>query len=143
MTVWTLLAFVLVLRQHDGYRTVFKLNSKSISKSNSFKETAHGILSTSNKGALFTASRKAGIFPPSKSDSKVNSRKLNTTSGELSSLLPENEKNVDSTRGALVRIIEDSWSRVSHLIPESTLALCQEVIFKIEQSVHIVLNMIF
>lgn len=139
MTVWTLLAFVLVLRQHDGYRTVFKLNSKS----NSFKETAHGILSTSHGSVLFTASRKAGIFPPSQSDSKVNSRKLNTTSGELSSLLPENEKNVDSTRGALVRIIEDSWSRVSHLIPESTLALCQEVVFKIEQSVHIVLNMIF
>lgn len=132
MTIWTLLAFALVLRHHDGFWTVFKLNSKP----NTFKKSAHGILPSSQGSAVFTASRKSGIFPPSKSDSKVNSRKLNTTSGELSSLLPENEKNVDSTRGALVRIIEDSWSRVSHLIPESTLALCQEVIFKISRTVH-------
>lgn len=122
----TLLAFALVLRHYDGYRTVLRLNLKS----NAFKRSAHGILPSSQGSALFTASRNSGIFPPSQSDSKVNSRKLNSTSGELSSLLPENEKNVDNTRGALVRIIEDSWSRVSHLIPESTLTLCQEVTFK-------------
>lgn len=49
---------------------------------------------------------------------------FNNSSGTLSSLLPKSE--IDITRGAMVRIIEESWSSVSLLIPESTLALCEE-----------------
>jgi hypothetical protein len=49
---------------------------------------------------------------------------INKSSSALSTLLPKS--NIEFTRGAMVRIIEESWSSVSLLIPESTLALCEE-----------------
>lgn len=75
-------------------------------------------------------SRNSKVFSlPQSTSSKANPQKSNSTSGALSSLKSDSALNADRTRGSLARIIEDSWSRVSQLIPESTLILCQEVTY--------------
>jgi hypothetical protein len=64
------------------------------------------------------AQSSSEFYPSNKEES------INKSSGALSTLLPKS--NIEFTRGAMVRIIEESWSSVSLLIPESTLALCEE-----------------
>ena len=120
-----LLVCSVVLWCTEGYRAT----SRTASPSTAGKKCDRCRL-ISSQTVLFTLnSRNSKVFSVPQSSSKANPQKSNSTSGALSSLKSDSALNADRTRGSLARIIEDSWSRVSQLIPESTLILCQEVTY--------------
>lgn len=112
----------------EGYKATPRTASTSIQR-----EKCDRCYIISSQTVFFTPNlRNSRIFSVPQSSSKANSQKTNSTSGVLSSLKTDSALNADRTRGSLARIIEDSWSRVSQLIPESTLILCQEVTYIIK-----------
>ena len=118
-----LLVCSILLWRAEGYKATSRTASSSTAR-----EKFDRCRLISSQTVLFTLNaRNSKVFSVPQSSSKANSQKSNSTSGALSSLKSDSALNADRTRGSLARIIEDSWSRVSQLIPESTLILCQEV----------------
>ena len=122
--LWTFVVIVLVILipNNEGYRTIHSTGTRYNPTFFYNKQCDSAIVSSlyGSKQDLISAEllKQAHL-----KQSKV--QRENTSTGELTSLRPAN--NADITRGALVRIIEESWSKVSMLIPEHTLALCEEV----------------
>ena len=122
--LWTFVVIVLVILipTHEGHRTIHSTGTRQNPTPFYAKRCDSSIASSlyGSKQDLISAEllKQADL-----KQSKV--QRENTSTGELTSLRPAN--NADITRGALVRIIEESWSKVSMLIPEHTLALCEEV----------------
>lgn len=109
--------FILILRFDESLKLIRYPRSR---------QTRHD----SEKNVEFTSVYKCNsvVYPRGQSRSKINAAKPSSPSEALSPPKPDDHNNADRTRGSLVRIIEDSWSRVSQLIPESTLILCEEVL---------------
>ena len=122
--LWTFVVIVLVILipNNEGYRTIHSTGTRHNPTFFYNKQCDSAIVSSlyGSKQDLISAELlKQADLKQSKA------QRENTSTGELTSLRPAN--NADITRGALVRIIEESWSKVSMLIPEHTLALCEEV----------------
>ena len=122
-SLWTLFICAVIVPYHEGFSTAPNTNLflKSLFNSNdaadsrpSFKTSVYGRTQKSKAPEIFETSQQP----------KTNDRS-NSSTDSLTSLRPTN--NADITRGALVRIIEESWSKVSLLIPGQTLILCEEV----------------
>ena len=113
--------FILILRFDDGLKLI------TFSRS---RETRHN----SDGNAV---RQTYGTYSRGHSTSKINAAKPSSPSESLSPPKTDDDNNADRTRGSLVRIIEDSWSRVSQLIPESTLILCEEVLLSIIEKLQI------
>ena len=120
------MVFAAVVPYHEGYSIAPNLKTSSRSSSNEYAADSRASLTTSIYGRP-QVSKSAELFEEAQ-QSKVNQRS-NSSTGVLTSLRPAN--NADITRGAIVRIIEESWSKVSMLIPEHTLTLCEEVLEKL------------
>lgn len=121
--LWTLFICAVIVPYHEGFSTAPNTNIflKSLYDSN-YAHDSRPLLTTSIYGR--TQKSKAPEIFETTQQPKINDRS-NSSTDALTSLRPVH--NADITRGALVRIIEESWSKVSMLIPGHTLILCEEV----------------